>query len=106
AEDIHQNGFDVRIGQNQFERNRDLILVCAAAHIQKVGGFLTGQLDNVHRRHGETGAVDHAADIAVELDVVEARLGRGEFDLVFFRLVAQRHHIRVAEQRVVVEVDL
>ena len=49
------------------------------------------------------GAVDHAADIAVELDVVELVLAGFELDRVLLVLVAQRLDFGVAEQRVVVE---
>ncbi len=31
------------------------------------------KFDDVHRRHGQTGAVDHAPDVAVESDVVLGR---------------------------------
>jgi len=66
------------------------------------------ELDDVHRRHGEAGAVDHAADVAVEADVVEVELGRGDlavggkkvegpgggkknaFELVFFSFRGKR----------------
>ena len=58
------------------------------------------------RRHGEAGAVDHAADVAVERDVGEVVLGGLDFLLVFFGDVAQRDDVGVAEERVVVEGDL
>src|SRR4029077_4294841 len=53
--------------------------------------------------HGEAGAVDHASDVAVELDVVEAVLGGFDFERVFFVKVAQAAQIGVAKQAVVVE---
>ena len=54
----------------------------------------------------KTGAVDHAADLTVELDVVELVLGCFEFGRVFFDLVAHFFDIWMAIQRVVVEVHL
>src|SRR6202008_3665453 len=45
-------------------------------------------------------------DVAVELDVIEAVLRRFHLQRVFFRDVAQFFEIRMAEERVVVEIDL
>jgi hypothetical protein len=54
-----------------------------------LAGSLPVELDDVHRRHGEAGAVDHAADIAVERDIGEIPLGGLDFLGVLFGLVAQ-----------------
>ena len=63
-------------------------------------------LDDVHGRHGEAGAVDHAADGAVELDVVEAELGGFHFERVLFVQIASSDEVFVPVEGVVVEVDL
>ena len=52
----------------------DLLGVRRAADVEEVRGLAAVVLDQVHRRHREAGAVDHAADVAVELDVREALL--------------------------------
>ena len=75
----------------------------AAADIQKVGGLAAEQLDDIHTGHRQPGAVDHAADVAVELDEGESmpagfRLGGG-----FFVDVPELGQIRVAEERIVVD---
>ena len=49
----------------------------AAADIQKVRGLRAIELDDIHGRHGEAGAVHEAADIAVELHVGEI-VARGQ----------------------------
>ena len=49
------------------------------------------------------GAVDDAADIAVEADIGQAAVGGLGLARVFLRLVAQLGDVRPAEQRVVVE---
>ena len=54
--------------EDQAHRRRDLVRLGAAADVEEVGGLAAGALDQVHRGHGQTGAVDHAADRAVELD--------------------------------------
>ena len=40
----------------------------AAADIQEVGRLAAKQLDDIHGGHRQPGAVDHAADIAIQLD--------------------------------------
>ena len=52
----------------------------AAADVEEVGRLAAVELDDVHRRHREAGAVDHAADVAVERDVVQVVFRR--FDLL------------------------
>ncbi len=83
----------------------DLLLRGAAADVAEIGGEGAVQLDDVHRRHGEAGAVDHAADIAVELDVGEVVLRRLELHRILLALVAKLLEIGVAEFGVAVETD-
>ena len=68
--------------------------------------LLAGVLDDVHRGHREAGAVDEAADVAVERDVVQAGRGRLELDRVLLVLVLELGPVLVPELRVIVEVDL
>ena len=70
---------------------------------RKFAGSLAVELDDVHRRHGQPGAVDHAADVAVERHIGEIVLGGLDLLLVLLRLVAQLHDVVMAEQRVAVE---
>src|SRR5207253_6053966 len=104
--DVDQDAFDVRIGGDALERGRDLLLGGAAAHVEKVRGRSAVELDDVHGRHGETGAVDHAADSAFQRDVVEIVFGRLDLFVVFLAQVAQRGNVGVAIKRVVVEANL
>src|SRR6185437_1793242 len=89
AEDVHQNSFDMGIGEDELEGCGYPLARGTAADIEEIGRRTAIELDDVHGGHGEPGAIHHAADIAVELDVVEAMLGRFEFGRVLFRLVAQ-----------------
>ena len=106
AEDVDQHGLDVAVGHQDAEGVLDLLRVRAAADIQEVGRLAARQLDDVHRRHGEAGAVDHAADVAVEADVVERELRRFDFERILFGQVAQVAQIGMPIERVVVEDDL
>ena len=78
----------------------------AAADIEKIGRLGAIELDDVHRRHGKPGAIDHAADRAVERDIIEIVLRRFDLLRVFLAHVAQGGDIGMTEERVVVEADL
>ncbi len=60
-------------------------------------------LDDVHGRHGEPRAVDDAADVAGEADIVKTQLGGLGLAGIFFRGIAHLRHARPTEHRVVVE---
>ena len=77
-----------------------------AADVEEVGRHAAVQLDDVHGGHRETGTVDHAADIAVELDVVQIRLGGFNFGRIFFGEIAHPSNVRMADECVVVEIQL
>ena len=64
------------------------------------------QLHQVHGAHGETGAVDHAADVAVQGHVVEAVLGCLRFALVLLGGIVQLGDLRLPVQGIAVDVDL
>ena len=53
-----------------------LVLVGAAADVEEVGRLAAVVLDQVHRAHGQPGAVDQAGDVAVEADVAQAARAR------------------------------
>src|SRR5699024_7605078 len=102
TEDIDQNGLDLVVGENQLERLLDALGVGAATDVEKVGRLTARQFDHVHGRHGQTGPVDHASDVAVEGDVVQIVLAGGQLGRIFLRLIAHLGDIGVAKQRVVV----
>src|SRR5215212_8962675 len=106
AEDVDEHGADGRVGEQDAEGRLDPLLRGAAAHVEEVGGLAARELDDVHRRHREPRAVDHAGDVAVELDVVEVELRRLDLQRLLLVEVAQGVEVRVAEHRVVVEGDL
>ena len=106
AEDVDQNPLHLRIRGDDLERGRHLLLGGAAADVEEVRRRLAVELDDVHGRHGEAGAVDHAADGAVERHVVEIVFRGLDLLLVLLGQVAQREDIRMSIERVVVEADL
>ena len=84
----------------------DPFLGRAAADVEEVGGLAALELDDVHGGHGEAGAVDHAADGAVELHVREPEPRGLHLGGLLLVEVAQRGDVGMAEQRVVLETDL
>ena len=106
AEDVDEDTLHRRVGEDDLERRRDLLLRGAAADVEEVGRLGAFQLDDVHRRHGQAGAVDHAADRPVELDVRKVVFGRLDLHRVFLGEVAQLLEVRVAEAGIAVEADL
>src|SRR5262245_55781898 len=106
AEHVDEDGLHARIAREDPEGALDLLGRRAAAHVEEVRGGAAGELHDVHRRHGEPGAVDHAADGAVELDVVQPLLRRLDVQRVLLVDVAERRHLGVPEEGIVVEVEL
>ena len=73
AAEIDDQAFHAGIGQHQIERHLGLG-VGLAADFEEIRRPAAEMVDDVHRRHGQTGAVGENADIAVELDELEARV--------------------------------
>ena len=77
------------IGHDDLERLSDLLLAAAASHVQEVGRRVSNLGNNVHRRHGEPGAVHHASNVAVQLDVLHALIVGVPLKRVLLGRVAQ-----------------
>src|SRR5207253_1430282 len=100
-ENIDQHRAHVLVRYEDLERVANLFLVGAAAHIEEIRGLAAGQLDDVHRRHGQPGAVYHAADRAIEADVVQVVFGCFDLEWIFFLEVAELLQLRVPRERAV-----
>jgi hypothetical protein len=82
-----------------------LFRIGPAADIEEIRGAATRVFDDVHGGHGETRAIHHAGDVAIELDVVQTEFRCFDFERIFFVEIAKLEDVLVAEQRVVVEID-
>ena len=82
-----------------------LILGGAAADIEEIRRFGAIELDDVHRRHGKTGAIHHAADRAVERDIVQVMLRGLDFPCVLLAFVAQGGDLGMPVKGVGIERD-
>ena len=101
--DVDEDRLHAGIRQQHAERLADLAGARAAADVQEVGRLASGELDDVHRRHREPGAVHHAADRAVQADVVQAVPGGLDLQRILFGRVAQLGMDGVPEVRAVVQ---
>ena len=106
AEDVDQDRLHVRVVQDDAEGCQHLVGLGTAADVQEVGRLAAGELDEVHGGHRQAGPVDHAADVAVQLDEVDARLARRDLGWLLLVEVAHLLQLRVAEERRVVQRDL
>src|SRR3990167_3326567 len=106
AEDVDQHRLDVAVGEDDLERLGHHLRRSATTDIEEVGGLAAVQLDQVHGRHREAGAVDHAADVAGQRDVTDFAFFRGDFFRVDLAVVVHRGQIFMAEHCVVVDADL
>ena len=106
SENIDENTFDFSVLEEDAKSGCDGLLGSASAHVQKVGGFGTGQLDHVHRGHGQARPVHHAPDVPVQFHVVEVTGARLDFQRFLFVQITKRLDVLMLEQRVVVKGDL
>src|SRR6185437_2993543 len=106
AEDVDQDRTDLGIRKYELECGGHPLTGRPAADVEEVGRLAAVQLDEVHGRHRESRAVDHARDITVQGNVVELMLTGTALHRVFLAGIAQLRKIRMPEYRVGIDVDL
>ena len=106
AEDVHEDRLHIGGGGNELEGVGHALGGGTAAHVEEVRRRTAVQLDDVHRCHGKAGTVHHAADVAIERDIVEVELLGNTLALVFLAEVALLGDRLLAIERVFVEVEL
>src|SRR3989449_2756634 len=106
AEDVEENRAHAGVGRDDPERGHALLGIRAAADVEKVGRLTAVVLDQVHRGHREPGAVDAAADGAVQLDEGQAGLAGCDLGGRFGLWIAQRRDLGSPFELVVVHHDL
>src|SRR6202011_5985149 len=89
AEYVEQHGLDRVVGEDQRDRLLDLLSVRAAAGIEEIGRGAARLGDDVERRHDQAGAIPEYADVAFELDVLDALFAGTALDLIFVLAVRQ-----------------
>jgi len=106
AEDVDKNGRDLGIGGDQLEGLLDGGRGSTTADVKEVSRLAAIQLDNIHGGHGQTGTVDQAADVTVELDEVQAGLRGANLLGILLGGVAPAEDLFLAELGIVVEAEL
>ena len=94
------------IGHEDAECRRHPLYTRCPTDIQEVCRHGTCQLDKVHGRHRQAGPIHHTPHLAIQLDVAQVVLGRLGLQRLLFVVVSQFLIPRMAEQGVVIEVDL
>ena len=106
AEDVDEDRLHLRVGEDQAHGRRDPVGLGPAADVEEVGRLAAGALHEVHRRHRQAGAVDHAADRPVEVDEADVVAACLRVRRILLVEVAQLLQVGVAGQGGVVEGDL
>ena len=89
AENVDEDAAHLLVAGQNLERVFHLVGGSAAAHVEEVRRRAAGELDDIHGGHGQARAIDHAADRAIELDVVELVIRSFHLERVFLVEVAQ-----------------
>src|SRR5690606_34993237 len=89
SKDVHEDGLHTRILQDDAEPGLDRLRARATTDVEKVRRLASCDFDDVHGRHSQTGAVDHAADIAVELYIIQTMLAGLDLQRIFLVDVPQ-----------------
>ena len=76
------------------------------SNVKEVGGVAAVEREDVHCGHGETRAINQAANRTVKLDEIEIRLLGLNFRRLLLCDVAQGEDVLLTEFRVVVEPEL
>lgn len=106
AEDVDEDGRDLGVAGDELKRLFNGSRSSTTTDIQEVGGLTTVQLDDIHSSHGETSTVDETADVTVELDEVEARLGSTNLVSILLSGITPLKDLLLSEIGVVVETEL
>ena len=106
TEDVNKDSSDLGVRGDELESLLDGLRGGTSTNVQEVSRVTTVELDDVHGSHGETGTVDKATNVTIELDEVET--GRSCLDLirVFLRNVPPFKHLLLTEVCVIVKVQL
>ena len=94
----------MRIGEYDLEPRFDRLRARSSTDIEEVRRLSPRQFDNVHRPHRQSRAVDHAADVPLELDVVQIRLRGLDLERILLVEVAEQLQFGVPFEGVVVKV--
>src|SRR5262249_6423468 len=96
----------ILVAQQDAKSVLDLLGIRASPNIEEIRWHASRILDDVHSGHCQSSAINHAGDIAVELDVIEGILRSLDLQRIFLADVAQLLDVLVPEKRVVIKIHL
>ena len=105
AENVHQNRLHFFVRDQNFESFRHLLLRRTATDIEKIRGIAAVKFDDVHRGHGQAGAINETGDISVQADVIESVFGGLDLARIFFCNIAHGCYFRMPKQGIVIEIE-
>ena len=105
AKDVDKDDADSGVVEDDAEGFGDALAGCAAADVEEVCGLGAELGDDIERRHGEPGAVNHAANRAIQADIAEVVFAGASLHGVFLVGVAEFGEVFLAEEGVVVDGD-
>merc|ERR1719400_2187508 len=103
---IHQDGFHPLVFSDDAESLPHLIFLDIATHIKEVGRLATIKLDDVHSRHGQSGTIHQASNVAIQLHIVEVVTGGINLPGVQLRSVLHVKDGLLPERGVVIKAKL
>ena len=106
TEDVDEDALDLWVAADDEEALSNGGLAGTTTKVEEVSWFTTGKLDNIAGGHSETGTVNEASDITIELDVVKAVLLSPKFHWVDLGKVSVGEDLFLPVVGGVVEVEL
>src|SRR5438093_9595830 len=106
AEDVDQNALHPRVREHALERRPHHGFLRSTADVEKIRGVPAGIAYRVERRHYQAGPIPDDADVPVELHVAETERASALLDLLVWRDLLPIAQLGLAEERVVVHVEL
>ena len=110
SKDIYEDCVDLGVLAQDLESSFDLGGRCATADIEEIRWLSALELNNIHSGHGEAGSIDHATNVAIEGDIIQAYCRR--FGLICIsvsagiaRLVFVNNAL-LSERSILVDIDL
>jgi len=106
TEDVHKDSFDLGVVVEELEGLGQCITLCAATDIKEVSRLTTVELDDIHGGHGETSAVDEAADVTSDVDIIKIKALGVLLTSVILSFIFDGCEVLLAEESVRIDGDL
>lgn len=106
TEDVHKDSFDLGVVVEELEGLGQCITLCTTTDIKEVSRLTTVELDDIHGGHGETSAVDEAADVTSDVDIIKIKALGVLLTSVILSFIFDGCEVLLAEESVRIDGDL